>query len=165
MSLSWLDAQLGRLFSRGVEQELPGGINFVSPLSATPNLETGYLDVGSDTDAIVEDVLDALTPSVADGGALPDDDAAIDSASGAVFTLTDPTDDWAFTPDLLGPIGLTIFIEVVSNANSKTCLLVNSGTGGGDFDLGDDQVGYGVIFQFDGYDWAQTGVYLRRADP
>jgi hypothetical protein len=40
-----LSALLGRIFSRGTELELQGGLDFLSPLSATPNLETGRIEI------------------------------------------------------------------------------------------------------------------------
>lgn len=40
-----LSALLGRIFSRGTELELQGGIDFLAPLSATPNLETKRIEI------------------------------------------------------------------------------------------------------------------------
>lgn len=51
MAGNYLDALFGRFYANGIEQELVGGINVKSPLTATVNNETGALDVSLDADA------------------------------------------------------------------------------------------------------------------
>lgn len=47
--MSFFDALLGRIFSRGTELELGSGLDFKSPLSATPNAQTGLIDIEAPT--------------------------------------------------------------------------------------------------------------------
>lgn len=46
--MSWLDALLGRIRSAGVDLALGNGLNFLSPLTATRNDSTGFVDVAVD---------------------------------------------------------------------------------------------------------------------
>lgn len=46
--MSFFDALLGRIFSRGTELELGSGLDFKAPLSATPNAQTGLIDIAAD---------------------------------------------------------------------------------------------------------------------
>jgi hypothetical protein len=49
---TWFGGLLGRILQDGVEREVSGGLNFVTPLSATPNTSTGVIDVAVDASSI-----------------------------------------------------------------------------------------------------------------
>ena len=75
--MSWLDALLGRVFSRGQEIELAGGLDFRSPFRAVRNARTNRIEVLADPD----DVLLAAE----------DDDAAVFVLRGGAYDTTAAT--------------------------------------------------------------------------
>lgn len=50
--MSFFDSLLGRIFSRGSELELMGGLDFKAPLSATPNPATGLIDITAESSGL-----------------------------------------------------------------------------------------------------------------
>jgi len=64
--MSWLDALLGNIQSRGNAVESQGTLNFVTPLQAVANSAQGRIDVSIDHPAVTLDPLDGRTRGLGD---------------------------------------------------------------------------------------------------
>lgn len=121
---SWFDALWGRIFTGGVEQPLPGGLNFTGAIAGTPNDVTGLLDV-----------------DVIDGSIGPDQTLIVSNGIGIPFVLpvvltagTPGTADDVTVFAANAPYGLQIvdvWATVTTGISSKTVTLRSASGGGG----------------------------------
>lgn len=80
----WFDAMFGRIFSRGTELELEGGLNFTGGLVARTNRDAGTIDVVLGEPSVF-DVTEPVYGARGDGSTVNDDaiEAAVSAANAA----------------------------------------------------------------------------------
>lgn len=127
MAGNYLDALFGRFYVDGVEQELVGGINVKSPLTATVNNETGALDVSLTIEAAAQVPYDndASELSAANVQAALDELAAAVDAIGIADVLAVDDDAGGASIEGLG------FVGIAAADHETAALTIASGGGGG----------------------------------
>lgn len=113
-SPGFFSSLLGKIFNRGTELELKGGLDFQSPLSATPNSSSGLIDINveiADLNAFPEIIPISASTLTLDRAVHLGKILKCTHASGCAITVPDDefqANDWV---QAYGTLAVVTFVE------------------------------------------------------